>query len=187
MAHIDAGKTTTTERILVLPGKNYKIGEVHEGAATMDWMIQEQERRHHHYLGCYHVLLEREPHQHHRHAPVTSTSPSRSSVRYACSTARWRSLTGRGTSSPDRDRVAPGQQIQRAAHLLREQDGPRGRGLLRVRGHDRRPTELCAGRHSTARRASRVVTKASSTPFDEGVALSRRQGRRVRCRRRALT
>ena len=44
MAHIDAGKTTTTERILYYTGKNYKIGEVHEGAATMDWMAQEQER-----------------------------------------------------------------------------------------------------------------------------------------------
>src|SRR5438034_627503 len=44
MAHIDAGKTTTTERILYYTGKNYKIGEVHEGAAVMDWMVQEQER-----------------------------------------------------------------------------------------------------------------------------------------------
>jgi len=44
MAHIDAGKTTTTERILYYTGKTYKIGEVHEGAAVMDWMIQEQER-----------------------------------------------------------------------------------------------------------------------------------------------
>src|ERR1700678_2639562 len=44
MPPIDAGKTTTTERILYYTGKNYKIGEVHEGAATMDWMVQEQER-----------------------------------------------------------------------------------------------------------------------------------------------
>src|SRR3954464_11128812 len=44
MAHIDAGKTTTTERILFYTGINYKIGEVHDGAATMDWMEQDHER-----------------------------------------------------------------------------------------------------------------------------------------------
>ena len=44
MAHIDGGKTTTSERILYYSGKNYKIGEVHDGAATMDFMVQEQER-----------------------------------------------------------------------------------------------------------------------------------------------
>ena len=44
MAHIDAGKTTTTERILYYTGRSYKIGEVHEGTAVMDWMAQEQER-----------------------------------------------------------------------------------------------------------------------------------------------
>ena len=42
MAHIDAGKTTTTERILYYTGKSHKMGEVHDGAATMDWMEQEQ-------------------------------------------------------------------------------------------------------------------------------------------------
>ena len=44
-AHIDAGKTTTTERILYYTGVNHKIGEVHDGAATTDWMEQEKERR----------------------------------------------------------------------------------------------------------------------------------------------
>ncbi|MFM7910702.1 MAG: GTP-binding protein, partial [Bacteroidota bacterium] len=43
-AHIDAGKTTTTERVLYYTGMTHKIGEVHDGAATMDWMAQEQER-----------------------------------------------------------------------------------------------------------------------------------------------
>ena len=42
MAHIDAGKTTTTERILFYTGKTHKLGETHEGGATMDWMVQEQ-------------------------------------------------------------------------------------------------------------------------------------------------
>ena len=44
MAHIDAGKTTTTERILFYTGRVHKLGETHDGAATMDWMAQEQER-----------------------------------------------------------------------------------------------------------------------------------------------
>ena len=57
MAHIDAGKTTTSERILFYTGLTHKIGEVHEGAATMDWMAQEQERYHDH-LCCYDCVLE---------------------------------------------------------------------------------------------------------------------------------
>ncbi len=91
MAHIDAGKTTTTERILYYTGKNYKIGEVHEGAATMDWMEQEQERgititsaattcfwnaQRHRCTGSTSSTRR-----------ATSTSPSRSSARSACSTA----------------------------------------------------------------------------------------------------
>ena len=51
MAHIDAGKTTTTERILYYTGITHKIGEVHEGAATMDWMVQEPSHQHHRHPG----------------------------------------------------------------------------------------------------------------------------------------
>ena len=68
MAHIDAGKTTTTERILYYTGRSHKIGEVHDGAATMDWMEQEQERGNHHHVGGDDLRMARPPRQHHRHA-----------------------------------------------------------------------------------------------------------------------
>ena len=66
MAHIDAGKTTTTERILFYTGINHKLGETHDGDATMDWMAQEQERGI--TIRRNHLFLEGSPHQHHRHA-----------------------------------------------------------------------------------------------------------------------
>lgn len=56
-AHIDAGKTTTTERILFYTGVNHKIGEVHDGAATMDWMEQEQERGITNHFRCDYCIL----------------------------------------------------------------------------------------------------------------------------------
>ena len=66
MAHIDAGKTTTTERILYYTGVNHKIGETHEGTATMDWMAQEQERG---------ITITRQP------RPVTGRTPSSTATR----------------------------------------------------------------------------------------------------------
>jgi len=98
-AHIDAGKTTTTERILYYTGVNHKIGEVHDGAATMDWMAQEQER------GititsaattCFWkgMDLPRPSTASTSSTPrATSTSPSKSSAACASSTARSRSST----------------------------------------------------------------------------------------------
>jgi translation elongation factor EF-G len=92
MAHIDAGKTTTTERVLFYTGKSHKIGEVHDGAATMDWMEQEQER------GItitsaatttfWKAGWQKATGSTSSTPRVTSTSPLRSSVRCACSTAR---------------------------------------------------------------------------------------------------
>ena len=55
MAHIDAGKTTTTERILFYAGRTHKVGEVHDGTAVMDWMAQEQERRDYDYVSGDHL------------------------------------------------------------------------------------------------------------------------------------
>jgi elongation factor G len=93
-AHIDAGKTTATERILFYTGINHKIGEVHDGAATMDWMAQEQER------GititsaattCFWkgMQLDRPEHRSTSSIPrVTSTSPLKSSARCGFSMAR---------------------------------------------------------------------------------------------------
>ena len=93
-AHIDAGKTTTTERILFYTGVNHKIGEVHDGAATMDWMEQEQER------GititsaattCFwkgmELQLPRAPHQHHRHPGPRRLHDRGRALACACSTA----------------------------------------------------------------------------------------------------
>ncbi len=68
MAHIDADKTTTTERILFYTGVNYKIGETHDGASTMDWMAQEKGERYHNYFCCYYLLLEGSQTQHYRYS-----------------------------------------------------------------------------------------------------------------------
>ena len=139
MAHIDAGKTTTTERILFYTGVTHKIGEVHDGAATMDWMEQEQER------GititsaattCFWKgmdSLRRAPLQHHRHP-----GPRRLHHRGGALAARARrrdvrAVRRRRRAAAVRDRLAPGQQVRRAAHCLRQQDGPRRRQLRQGR------------------------------------------------------
>ena len=84
MAHIDAGKTTTSERILFYTGLTHKIGEVHDGAATMDWMEQEQERG---------ITITSAATTSSKSTlstpPDTSTSPSKLNARSVSSTAPW--------------------------------------------------------------------------------------------------
>ena len=123
MAHIDAGKTTTTERILYYTGKSHKIGEVHEGAATMDWMEQEQER------GITITSAATTAFWNGKRLNIIDTPGH---VDFTIEVERsLRVLDGAvcvldfepGRGAPDRDRVASGRQIPRSAHRFRQQDG----------------------------------------------------------------
>ena len=123
MAHIDAGKTTTTERILYYTGKSHKIGEVHEGAATMDWMEQEQER------GITITSAATTAFWNGKRLNIIDTPGHVDftiEVERSLARARRRRVRARlqpGRRAADRDRLAPGRQVQGSAHRLRQQDG----------------------------------------------------------------
>ncbi len=133
MAHIDAGKTTTTERILYYTGKSYKLGEVHEGTATMDWMEQEQERGititsaattctwNDHRIN----IIDTPGH-------VDFTIEVERSLRVLDGAVAVFEF-GRRRRAPVRDRLASGRQVPGAADLLHQQDGPDRRRLLPLR------------------------------------------------------
>ena len=146
MAHIDAGKTTTTERILFYTGINYKIGEVHDGAATMDWMEQEQERGITITSAATTCLWD-------DHTINIIDTPGH--VDFTVEVERsLRVLDGAvavfdgvaGVEPQSETVWRQADQLQRPAHLLRQQAGPHRRRLLPLRRHDRRrastPTPL---------------------------------------------
>ncbi len=136
MAHIDAGKTTTTERVLYYTGVNYKIGEVHEGTATMDWMVQEQERGITITSAATTCHLEGHPDQHHRHAGPRRLHGGGRALAARPRRRRRRLRRRLRRRAAVGDRVAPGGPLRRAAHRVHQQDGPRRRGLRPLRRHD---------------------------------------------------
>ena len=162
MAHIDAGKTTTTERILFYTGMTYKVGEVHEGTAVMDWMEQEQERGITITSAATTCFW-----NDHRVNIIDTPGPRRLHGRSGAVAARPRRRgggvrLGRRRRAAVRDGVAPGGQVPRAAHLLRQQDGPHRRGLLPDARRRSRPSSKATRWRFSCRSARRTSSSASS-------------------------
>ena len=184
MAHIDAGKTTTTERILYYTGKSHKIGEVHEGAATMDWMEQEQER------GITITSAATTAFWNGKRLNIIDTPGHVDftiEVERSLARARRRGLRARfqpGRRAADRDGLAPGRPLQRAAHRLLQQDGQDRRRLLPVPQGYRRSPRRQAGRDPAAdRRREPVQGHHRSRPHGRR-GVGRRDARREISRHR---
>ena len=170
MAHIDAGKTTTTERILYYTGKSYKIGEVHEGSATMDWMEQEQERGITITSAATTTFWKAEDGEgpEHRINIIDTPGPRRLHHRSRAQLARAR-RRGRGVRRRCRrraavgNRVAPGRQVWRSADVLHQQARPHRRRFLFLRPVDHRPPRRQAAGAVLCRSARKATSRASST------------------------
>ena len=179
-AHIDAGKTTTTERILFYTGVNHKIGEVHDGAATMDWMEQEQER------GititsaattCFWKGMDLAFPEHRINiidtpGHVDFTIEVERSMRVLDGACMVYCAVG-GVQPQSRDRLAPGQQVQGAAPDVRQQDGPHRRQLLQGLRPDEGAPEGQPDADRAADRRGRELHRRDRPDQDEGDHLGR--------------
>ena len=145
MAHIDAGKTTTTERILYYTGVSYKIGEVHDGTAVMDWMVQEQERGIT-ITSAATTCFWRDKRINIIDTPghVDFTIEVERSLRVLDgAVAAFDSVSGVEPQSETVWRQADKYQVP--AYRVHEQDGPHRRGLLHERAVDDRPARCERG------------------------------------------
>ena len=163
MAHIDAGKTTTTERILYYTGRTHKMGEVHEGAATMDWMVQEQERgititsaaTTCFWRDCRINIIDTPGH-------VDFTVEVERSLRVLDgAVALFDSVAGVQPQSETVWRQA--DKYERPAHRVHQQDGPHRRGLLQRRRDDDRPPGRPPGAAADPDRRRGQASRATST------------------------
>ncbi len=162
MAHIDAGKTTTTERVLYYTGKSHKIGEVHDGAATMDWMEQEQER------GITITSAATTAIWNGKRLNIIDTpghvdftiEVERSLARARRRGMRARFQSGRGAA--DRDGVAAGRPLQRSAHRVLQQDGQDRRRLTSSASRTSSTGSAPSRWRSSCRSAPRASSRASS-------------------------
>ena len=169
-AHIDAGKTTTTERILFYTGVNHKIGEVHDGAATMDWMEQEQER------GititsaattCFWKGMELNFPEHRINiidtpGHVDFTIEVERSMRVLDGAVMVYDSVG-GVQPQSETVWRQANKYKVPAPRVRQQDGPRRRRLLARAPDDDRPPEGQPGRDRHCRSAPRTTSRAWST------------------------
>ncbi len=151
-AHVDAGKTTTTERILKLTGKIHKIGEVHDGAATTDFMEQEQERGITIQSAATTCFWKDHQLQHHRHPRPRRLHHRGLPLAEGARRRRRRVLRLRRRRAPVRDQLALRQRLEGRAHHLRQQARPHRRGLLPRRRSDQEHPRRQAARHGAADR-----------------------------------
>ena len=184
MAHIDAGKTTTTERILYYTGVNYKIGEVHEGAATMDWMEQEQERgititsaaTTCFWRGSRINIIDTPGHVDFTIEVERSLRVLDGAVAVFCAV---------GGVQPQSETVwRQADPLSRAPHRLHQQGGPRRRRPRSLRGADPRAPARQPHRGPDPRRARGSLRGRDRPDRGQGDDLARRGERRaLRCHR----